>query len=189
MTVQLTEDLNLFSGFCFSMGKNEVVVTRALPKCRCLVCVWLWLFCTADAVFVSMHEKKLLSLPWTNRTRCPVSMLVMAINLSIGYICTYIPIDLCINRYSAQHQHHSRPFFLRKCLPYVLICLAQLLALYSAQQIASHISSCNVYRANEVYMVFFLLVVGSFNLPMFWRCTRNAHRVYLQIYIFAVLSA
>ena len=25
--------------------------------------------------------------------------LVMAINLSIGYICTYIPIDLCINRY------------------------------------------------------------------------------------------
>lgn len=47
--------------------------------------------------------------------------LVMAINLSIGYICTYIPIDLCINRYPIAPLFipHSRFLLLPIC---VLFC-------------------------------------------------------------------
>lgn len=58
-----------------------------------------------------------LSLPFHFRTACvfrPVLFVhTMAINLSIGHICTYIPIDLCINRYPIA------PFTLHPCLSLV----------------------------------------------------------------------
>lgn len=135
-------------------------------------------------------------------------MLVMAINPSIGYICTYIPIDLSINRLvrTTTTLYSYIEFFLPLllCVYIILICLATI-GIHTSIYVCMHTVNvanqeripsimefpCNVYRVSlcvhSVCVLFF--PVGSFNLPMFWRYIRNVGAVFIYKFTFLQCSA
>lgn len=112
-------------------------------------------------------------------------MLVMAINLSIGYICTYIPIDLSINRLARTTTtlYSYIEFFLPLllCVYIILICLATI-GIHTSIYVCMHTANvanqeripsimefpCNVYRVS--LCVHSVCVLFSLLAPLIYQC-------------------
>lgn len=206
--VRLTEDSHLFSRFVFrwttmcigafgmaSYGHFNLVQNIFHRKTYAVPSVMhfgiftgarhmeSWRFCERHFyLFLYDCENE-----WTTCVLRPVWMLVMAINLSIGYICTYIPIDLSINRLvrTTKTLFSYIEFFLSLllCVYITLICLATIgihTSIYkyvcmhtvnvgNQERIPSIIEvPCNVYRVSlcvHSVCAFFSLLV-----PLIYQC-------------------